>query len=121
MFRGRSGIALIGKDREGNQLFNGGQSVVIEDHRLARLIALKEALIKATTMDFCRMVVLTNSRESNVVLVDCKKLGVRLVHVFKHMFSVCKQYYTYFHIFFHTHVYSKNTNNVIRTMLPNGP
>lgn len=28
MFRGRSGIALIGKDREGNQLFNGGQSVV---------------------------------------------------------------------------------------------
>ena len=35
-------------------------------------------------------------------------LRVCLIHVFKHMFSVFKQYYTYFHTFFHPHVFSKN-------------
>ena len=46
---------------------------------------------------------------------------VRLVYVFKHMFSVFKQYYMYFHILFHPHVFTKNTSNVIRTTLPNTP
>ena len=45
----------------------------------------------------------------------------RLVYVFKHIFSIFKQYYTYFHTFFHPYVFSKNTNNVIRTTLPNEP
>ena len=45
----------------------------------------------------------------------------RLVHVFKHIFSVFKQHYTYFHALFHSHVFPKNTNNVTRTTLPNGP
>ena len=27
----------------------------------------------------------------------------------------------YFHTLFHSHVFSKNTNYVIRTILPNGP
>ena len=36
------------------------------------------------------------------------------------MFSVFTQYYIYFYTLFHLHVFSKNTNNVTRTMLPNG-
>ena len=43
-----------------------------------------------------------------------------LVHALKQQFSVFKQYYTYFHILFHLYVFSKNTNNVTRTTLPNG-
>ena len=42
-----------------------------------------------------------------------------LVMCFGQQFSVFKQYYTYFHIFFHPHVFSKNTNNVTKTMLLN--
>ena len=49
-----------------------------------------------------------------------RHLGARLVHVFKHMFSIFKQYYMYFHTFFHSHVFSKNTNNVTKITLPNG-
>ena len=45
----------------------------------------------------------------------------RLVHVFKQMFSVFKQHYTYFHILFYPYIFSKNTNNVIRTTLQSGP
>jgi len=37
------------------------------------------------------------------------------------MFLIFKQYYTYFHTFFYPHVFSKNTNNFTRTILPNGP
>ena len=44
-----------------------------------------------------------------------------MVHVFKQMFLVFKQYYTYFHTLFHLHIFSKNTNNVTRTRLPNDP
>ena len=44
-----------------------------------------------------------------------------LVHVFKYMFSIFKQHYMYFHTLFHPHVFSKNTNNIIRITLPNGP
>ena len=46
---------------------------------------------------------------------------VCLVHVFKHILSVFKQYYTYFHILFHIHIFSKNTNNVTKSTLPNRP
>ena len=49
-----------------------------------------------------------------------RKLRVCLVHVFKHMFLVFKQHYTYFYTLFHPHVFLKNTKNVIRTTLPNG-
>jgi len=48
-------------------------------------------------------------------------LRVCLVHILKHMFLVFKQYYTYFHIFFHPHVYQKNTNNITQTPLLNRP
>ena len=41
------------------------------------------------------------------------------MYVFKHMLSVFKQHYTYFHTFFHPHIFPKNTNNVTRTTLPN--
>ena len=44
-----------------------------------------------------------------------------LVWHFKQHFSVFKQYYTYFNILFNSHVFPKNTNNVIRTTLPNKP
>ena len=40
---------------------------------------------------------------------------------FEQQFSVFKQHYTYFYTFFHSHVFKKNTSNVIRTTLPNGP
>ena len=39
-----------------------------------------------------------------------------LVWHFKQHFSVFKQYYMYFHTFFYSRI-SKNTNNIIRTML----
>ena len=41
------------------------------------------------------------------------------MYVFKRMLSVFKQHYTYFHTFFHPHIFPKNTNNVTRTTLPN--
>ena len=41
------------------------------------------------------------------------------VYVFKYMFSVFKQYYTYFYTLFHPHVFLKNINNVTITTLPN--
>ena len=37
------------------------------------------------------------------------------------MFLIFKQHYTHFYILFHPHVFSKNTNNVTKTTLPNGP
>jgi len=40
--------------------------------------------------------------------------------MFKHMFSVFKQHYMYFHIFFYSHVFLKNTNNVIKQPLRDG-
>ena len=40
-----------------------------------------------------------------------------LVQEFKYMFSVFKQHYTYFHTFFHPHVFPKNTNNVTKQPL----
>ena len=49
-----------------------------------------------------------------------KKLKDRLVYVLKQQFSIFKQYYIYFYILFYLHVFSKNTNNVTRTTLPNG-
>ena len=39
--------------------------------------------------------------------------------VFKHMFLVFKQHYTYFYIFFHLYIFLKDTNNITRTTLPN--
>ena len=44
-----------------------------------------------------------------------------LLLLFKQQFSIFKQYYVYFYILFHSHVFSKNTNNVIINFLPNGP
>ena len=41
------------------------------------------------------------------------KLRGHLVHVFKHMFSVFKQHYTYFHTFFHPHVFPKKLKTVV--------
>ena len=53
-------------------------------------------------------------------LWPCERLRSRSVHVFKHMFLVFKQHYTYFYILFHPHVFLKNTKNVTRIILPNG-
>ena len=61
-----------------------------------------------------------NTNVSLPVLQRIGKLSACLVHVFKHMFSVFKQYYTYFRTLFHPHVFPKNTNNITRTTLPNG-
>ena len=36
--------------------------------------------------------------------------------VFKHMFLVFKQHYTYFYILFHSHIFLKDTNNITRTI-----
>ena len=44
-------------------------------------------------------------------------MKAHLVHVFKHIFLVFKQYYTYFHTLFHSHVYPKDINNVTRITL----
>ena len=35
-------------------------------------------------------------------------------------FSVFKQYYMYFYTLFHLYIFSKNINNIIRNLLPNG-
>ena len=42
-----------------------------------------------------------------------------LVGCFEQPFSVFKQHYTYFYIFFHSPVFPKNINNIIRIILPN--
>ena len=44
-----------------------------------------------------------------------------MVVCFEQQFSVFKQHYTYFHTLFHPHVFPKDTNNVSRTILSNGP
>ena len=43
----------------------------------------------------------------------CKFRG-RLVHVFKHMFSVFKQHFMHFHTSFHPHITPKNINNATK-------
>ena len=48
-------------------------------------------------------------------------LRVRLVDMFKYMFSIFKQHYTNFHTIFHPQVFLKNTNNATRTIIPNDP
>ena len=49
------------------------------------------------------------------------KFRICLVVHFSNMFSVFKQYYTYFYIFFYPHIFQINTNNIIQTTLPNRP
>ena len=44
-----------------------------------------------------------------------------MVGHFKYLFSIFKQYYTNFHIFFHAHVFQKITNNTTQTPLPKEP
>ena len=44
-----------------------------------------------------------------------------LVRGFEQQFSLFKQYYTYFYTLFHPQIFPKNTNNVTRTTLSNGP
>ena len=58
----------------------------------------------------------------------CKKnnskiqiLRVCLVSEFKLTFSHFKQYYTFFHKFFHSYIFQKTTNNNSQTTLPNTP
>jgi len=61
------------------------------------------------------------TKSKNVVFEkERKKIWAHLVHMFKHIFSVFKQHYTYFYTLFYSHVFLKNTNNVTRTTLPNG-
>ena len=50
-----------------------------------------------------------------------RKLGRCLVHALRQQFSVFKQHYMYFHTLFHPYIFLKNTDNVTRTTLLNGP
>ena len=43
-----------------------------------------------------------------------------LVNVFKHIFFIFKQHYIYFYILFYLYVFSKNTNNITKIILPKG-
>ena len=43
------------------------------------------------------------------------------IHVFEHMFSVFKQYYTYFHTLFHPHIFLKKLKTVVQIYILNGP
>ena len=45
--------------------------------------------------------------------VQEQRLRAHLVHVSKHMFSVFKQYYTYFHTLFHSHLFSKKLKTIV--------
>ena len=47
--------------------------------------------------------------------------AICLFSLFKQQFSVFKQHYTYFYILFYLHIFPKNTNNITRNFLPNGP
>ena len=44
----------------------------------------------------------------------CQTLLDHLVEYFNNMFSIFKQYYTYFHTLFYLHVFQKNTNNITK-------
>ena len=46
-----------------------------------------------------------------------KNTRPRLVELLNNSFSVFKQYYTYFHSLFHSHIFQKNTNNVTQMSL----
>ena len=43
-----------------------------------------------------------------------------MVELLNNSFSVFKQHYTFFHTFFHLHIFPKTTNNITQTLLPNG-
>ena len=43
-----------------------------------------------------------------------------MVHKFKYIFSVFKQYYTYFHILFYLYIFSKKLKTVDLTYVPHG-
>ena len=47
--------------------------------------------------------------------------AICLFSLFKQQFSMFKQHYTYFYILFYLHIFPKNTNNITRNFLPNGP
>ena len=48
---------------------------------------------------------------------ELKRFMSYLVVYFEQQFSVFKQHYTYFHILFYQHIFSKNTNNITITIL----
>ena len=49
-----------------------------------------------------------------------KKIRSCLVGHLKYIFLVFKQYYMYFYILFHSHIFQKNINNITQIPLPNG-
>ena len=61
----------------------------------------------------------TKMTKSKFIWLKWKMVKLRgefcILAYFKQQFSVFKQHYTYFHIFFHPHVFSKNTNNVTKS------
>ena len=57
----------------------------------------------------------------NMLIVLVGLLRSRLIELFKSMFSVFKQYYTYFYTFFHSHVFLNNTNNITKQPLMSMP
>ena len=77
-------------------------------------------LLRNTTLDDGALILYIHFCGRTTIL-NPPNFKARLVHLFKHMFSVFKQHYTYFHTFFNSHVFSKNTNNVTRTTLSNRP
>ena len=66
-----------------------------------------------------------NSSSSLFQLVHLQKLRPCLVHPLKHIFSVFKQHYTYFHLLFHLHVFLymflNNKTHVFKCMYQTPP
>ena len=60
-------------------------------------------------------------KKKREVYKENEKSRARLVHVFKHMFSIFKQHYTYFHIHFYPHVFPKKQKTVVYTRTKQAP
>ena len=48
-----------------------------------------------------------------------KKIRPCLIELLNNLFSIFKQHYTFFHTFFHPHIFQKTTNNITQTLLLN--
>ena len=54
------------------------------------------------------------------VTIQFLEFRAHLLQLFKKNL-VFKQHYVYFYTIFHQHVFSKNTNNITKNLLSNGP
>jgi hypothetical protein len=56
-------MAYMGKLRDGQVIFVGCKTTHVQDFKLARLLAIRDSIIKATELGLQRLIVLTEDRD----------------------------------------------------------